>query len=194
MSENARILVVDDDPHLLRVTTRLLENAGHEVTTAGMGTEGLRLAKEQKPDLILLDVMLPDINGFEVCRRIKNSPELAHIYVVILSGRRIDSDSQAEGLEIGADEYIVRPLTNRELLARVHTMLRLKRAEEGLRAKQEELAEVARQRSEEFHKIAQATAAREARMAELKTVIRQLRTQLEEAGLEPVADDPLSDS
>ncbi len=194
MGERARLLVVDDDPHLLRATTRLLEKAGHEVSAAGTGAEGLRLAREQKPDLILLDVMLPDMDGLEVCRRIKASPELAHIYVIVLSGKKTDSDSQAEGLEIGADEYIVRPVANRELLARVHTMLRLKRAEEGLRAKQDELAEVARQRSEEFRKIAQATAAREARMAELKTVIRQLRAQLEEAGLEPVADDPLSGS
>jgi len=89
--------------------------------------------------LVLLDVMLPDMNGLEVCRRIKADPVLAGTYVALLSGRKIDSDHQAEGLEEGADEYLVRPISDRELLARVWVMLRVQRAEEMQHVQMHEL-------------------------------------------------------
>ncbi len=124
-----KILAVDDDPDVLFATVRALRNAGYEVIEAASGEECLMLAKKHRPDLILLDVMMPDINGFEVCRRIKSDPELQNMYVMILSSTKTESDSQAEGLEIGADGYIARPFPNRELLARVAAMVRLIRAE-----------------------------------------------------------------
>ncbi len=130
---SARILVVDDEPLILRATSRLLTKAGYEVIEAATGKEGLRLVKETRPELVLLDVMLPDISGLQVCHRIKADADLAGIFVVLLSGARVDSDNQAEGLEEGADDYIVRPLSNRELVARVGAMLRIQRADEALR-------------------------------------------------------------
>jgi two-component system sensor histidine kinase UhpB len=151
MNENVRILVVDDDPLLLRLTSRVLRSVGYEVLEAFTGMDGLRLAKETNPDLILLDVVLPDIDGIEVCRRIRADPETAGIYLIMLSGILITSDSQAEGLETGADEYIARPLSNRELLARVRTVVRLQQAEKALQAAHDQL-EV---------KVAQRTAALE---------------------------------
>jgi len=137
MNEKTRILVVDDDPHLLQGMSRILKSAGYETIEAATGTDCLRFTIEQKPDLVLLDVMLPDINGIEVCKRIKLDKTLADCYVVLLSSLRIGSDDQAEGLETGADGYIARPVSNRELLARVKALLRLKRAEEAIRKSEE---------------------------------------------------------
>jgi CheY-like chemotaxis protein len=99
MNEKARILVVDDNPDLLFATCRILKNAGYETIEAATGQVGLRLTMEHNPDLVLLDVILPDINGDEVCRRIKSDPKTADIYVVLLSSTLIESDSQAERLE-----------------------------------------------------------------------------------------------
>ena len=98
MSERAHILVVDDEPDPRRFTVRLLERAGYAVTEATTGGEGLCLARELRPDLILLDVVLPDLDGFEVCRRVKADPDLAHTLVILFSGKRVDSDQVAEGL------------------------------------------------------------------------------------------------
>jgi DNA-binding response OmpR family regulator len=125
----ARILIVDDQVHALQGVSRIMGNAGYEVLGASNGEDCMKLAARHKPDLILLDVVLPDIDGREVCRRIKSDPETADSYVVLFSSTHIDSDIQAEGLEHGADGYIARPIPNRELLARVKAILRLKFAE-----------------------------------------------------------------
>ncbi len=130
MGADARILVVDDDPYLLRATSRLLKQAGYEVVEAETGQEGLRLAQEQRPELILLDVVLPDVTGFEVCRRIKEDLVETDCFVVMVSGAKTSPSEQANGLEVGADGYITRPVANQELLARVAALLRIKRAEE----------------------------------------------------------------
>ena len=141
MSERAaQILLVDDDRHVLHTGSRILKQAGHEVVVAATGSEGLRLASEQKPDLILLDVVLPDISGVELCRRIKGDSELARCYVVLASNVKTLSEDQAGGLEAGADGYLARPISNRELLARVEAMLRIKRTEEALAAEKERMA------------------------------------------------------
>ncbi len=140
MKIQARILVVDDDPFLLEVNTRLLRRAGYGVLEAATGLEGLRLARQHRPDLVLLDVVLPDIDGFEVCRQIKTNPALADCFVVLLSASKIDSEIQAEGLESGADGYIARPVSNRELLARLEALLRLKEVEGDLRRQTQTLS------------------------------------------------------
>jgi diguanylate cyclase (GGDEF)-like protein/PAS domain S-box-containing protein len=131
--EVTRILSVDDSPEALLAVSRLLRSAGYEVMEASTGMEGLQLAKEKKPDLVLLDVNLPDINGIEVCKRIKSDPETAGIFVVHLSAAEISSDSQATGLESGADGYIAQPVKYRELLARVQAMVRIMKAERALK-------------------------------------------------------------
>jgi PAS domain S-box-containing protein len=128
-----KILVVVDEPNSLRLTGRVLERAGYHVITAATGEDGLRRVRREKPTLVLLDVLLPDINSTEVCRRIKADASLADICVVLISASETASERQAEGLEAGADGYIARPVSNRELLARVEAMLRLKQAEHDLR-------------------------------------------------------------
>ena len=131
--DTARILIVDDQIHALHGVSRIIKGAGYEVLEAVNGADCLRLAAERKPDLILLDVVLPDIDGRDVCRRIKSDSETADIYVVLLSSIHTESDCQSDGLEHGADGYIARPIPNRELLARVESILRLKYAEDRLR-------------------------------------------------------------
>ncbi|MBA4397370.1 MAG: hypothetical protein C0394_08310 [Syntrophus sp. (in: bacteria)] len=132
MDDIARIIVVDDDPSILFATARILKSAGYEVSTATGGVEGLEKIREARPDLVLLDVVMPDIDGRTVCRRIKADPTLRGTYVILLSSMQTASTQQAEGLESGADGYIARPVEKRELLARVESMLRIKQIQTDL--------------------------------------------------------------
>jgi diguanylate cyclase (GGDEF)-like protein/PAS domain S-box-containing protein len=134
MDDIARIVVVDDDASLLFATARILKSAGYEVSTAAGGAEGLEKIREVRPDLALLDVVMPDIDGRTVCRRIKSDPTLRGTYVILLSSMQTASSQQAEGLESGADGYIARPVDKRELLARVESMLRIKKIQAALEA------------------------------------------------------------
>ena len=129
METKNTILVVDDDPDIRLATARVLDKAGYSVAEAENGTEALGLIHETRPDLVLLDVVLPDMDGYEVCRRIKTDQHLKGTYVLMVSGTRTASDDQSAGLEIGADGYINRPLPNREILARTQAMFRIVHAE-----------------------------------------------------------------
>jgi PAS domain S-box-containing protein len=134
-----RILVVDDDPDILAGTARLLAKAGYAVDRAATGQASLQAVQDPQPDLLLLDRHLPDLDGLEVCRRIKQDPTLADIFVVLISGSYTKTDDQAEGLESGADGYITRPIANRELLARVEACVRILRLTRSLRVQAEAL-------------------------------------------------------
>ncbi len=124
MREASHILVVDDDPALLLATSSVLRKAGYIVIHAKSGEEGIQLALTHKPELILLDVVMPDIDGRELCQRLKSYPTLSRTLIVLLSSLQTDPQE----LEVGADGYIARPIANRELLARVKTFLRLQTA------------------------------------------------------------------
>lgn len=128
-NSDIRILVVDDDPDILFATIRLLKKEGYQLIGAETGTECLEKAATECPDLILLDVELPDILGTEVCSQLRNNPDHLKIYIMMMSGRRTSSHDQADGLDSGADGYIARPVSNRELLSRIKLMVRLIRAE-----------------------------------------------------------------
>lgn len=138
MRREARILVTDDDPDVLLLSTTLLADEGYEVYEAATGEECLDAVRTHHPDLVLLDVMLPDMTGVEVCRRIKAEPGLQGTFVILVSGVRVSSEYQADGLNVGADGYMIKDMTNREFLARVSSMVRIKRAEDALRKKEEE--------------------------------------------------------
>jgi DNA-binding response OmpR family regulator len=125
-----RILMVDDDPELRAAAVRLLRRAGYRVSEAADGAAGLELAEAERPDLVLADVVMPGLGGPELCRRIKALPELAGTLVMLLSGARTTPDDQADGLDAGADGYLARPVTNRELLSRIAAMLRIRQAEQ----------------------------------------------------------------
>jgi CheY-like chemotaxis protein len=129
MNQELTILVVDDDPDIRLSTARVLRRAGYRVEAAETGEQCLQMVSEKSPDLVLLDVILPDIDGYEVCRRIKGESDRPGTYVILASGKKTASDDQSEGLELGADGYIARPIPNRELLARTQAMARIIRAE-----------------------------------------------------------------
>ena len=124
------ILHVDDDEANRYVHTRMLQRAGFNVTEATTGAQALQLVAEIKPDLIVLDVKLPDIHGFEVCRKIKNDPATASIPVLHLSASFIQMEDKAEALEGGADGYLTQPVESRELIATVNALLWMRQAEE----------------------------------------------------------------
>src|SRR5690606_27226704 len=111
----AKILIVEDEPDLRQVLEYNLKQAGHDVLAARLGQEGLTLAREQHPDLVLLDLMLPDISGTEVCKALKDSQVTRHIPVMMVTARGEEID-RVVGFEIGADDYVVKPFSVRELL------------------------------------------------------------------------------
>jgi two-component system, NarL family, sensor histidine kinase UhpB len=132
-----RILVVDDDPDILSVYSRLLSRSGYEVWTASTGLEGLQVAREKHPDMALLDVMLPDLSGIEVCRQIKADASLQDVFVVLNSGGATNAANTVDGLEMGADEYLTKPMEASEFLARIRTLARLRDTTVALRASEQ---------------------------------------------------------
>jgi PAS domain S-box-containing protein len=134
IGNNIKILVTDDDPELLLQTAAALRGAGYEVLEASTGKEGLEKARTHRPDVVLMDVALPDISGIEACRQIKEGQDLKDIFVILTSGVQTLSQQQASGLDMGADGFIVKPISDKALFARVQSMVRIKRTEEALQA------------------------------------------------------------
>ena len=126
---SSRILVVDGDPAELSAASAVLKTGGFEVLEAESGVRCLQLADALAPELILLEAALPDADGIELCRSIKNNPSLTKILVALWSRARSASEDQAAGLEAGADTCMTRPVSDRELLARLNALLRIKRTE-----------------------------------------------------------------
>lgn len=118
-----RILVVDDDPDILQFVRLNLELDGFDVDLAGGGREALEMAAAAPPDLMLLDVMMPEIDGLTVLRRLRSDPGTANIPVIVLTARSLAED-RVKGLDLGADDYITKPFDLEELIARVRTVLR----------------------------------------------------------------------
>jgi len=117
------ILVIDDEKDLINLVDHNLSLEGFLVLGAKNGLEGLDIAKKHKPDLILLDIMLPKMDGWDVCKQLKSSNETSHIPIIMLTARAQETD-KVLGLELGADDYITKPFSARELIARVKAMLR----------------------------------------------------------------------
>lgn len=130
----ARILVVDDEPDLLELVRFNLDQAGFEVETAEAGLEGLETAARFRPDLVVLDLMLPDLSGLEVCRRLhkiaagEGAPGAPAILMLTAKGEEVD---RVVGFELGADDYVTKPFSPRELVLRVQAILRRARREPG---------------------------------------------------------------
>lgn len=134
------VLVIDDEPDVILTTTLMLEDAGYRVLSGATAAEALALVRSHRPAMVLLDVELPDGSGIEVAREIKFDPELADVFVVLASGKRITPQEQADGMNLGlADGYIVRPLNKSDLLARIEAFLRIRTAQALLRLKNAEL-------------------------------------------------------
>ncbi len=119
---SARVLVVEDDHNILISLNFLLTNAGYEVITASDGTRGWAALEEHKPDLAVLDIMLPALDGYELCRRVRATPALQAMKLLILSARGLDAEV-ATGLQLGADAYLRKPFGTREFLQTVARLL-----------------------------------------------------------------------
>src|SRR6185436_8549589 len=135
---SSTILVVDDTPTNLQVLVRTLEGSGHRILAAKDGATAIDIATRAKPDLVLLDIMMPGMDGFEVCRVLKSKPETKNALVIFLSARGEVSD-KVSGLELGAIDYITKPIQAEEVLARVgvhlsrqHLMRELRRSRDRL--------------------------------------------------------------
>lgn len=119
----ARILVIEDEHDLQRVLEFNLAQAGHQVSVVGQGQEGLKLARERPPDLVLLDLMLPDLSGTEVCKTLKSDVRTRGVPVMMLTAKGEEID-RVLGFELGAEDYVVKPFSVRELLLRIGVVLK----------------------------------------------------------------------
>jgi len=117
-----KILVIEDDPSTLRLIKYTLQQEGYQVLIAPNGLEGLRKAKNEEPDLIILDVLLPGIDGYEICHRLRAEPQTAQLPILMVSGKAREID-KATGLKMGADDYIIKPWHRPELLTKIAVML-----------------------------------------------------------------------
>ncbi|MGA2656131.1 MAG: PAS domain S-box protein [Verrucomicrobiota bacterium] len=137
MKRKADILVVDDDSQVVELFSGVLRAEGYRVREAMTGEQGLESARAEHPDVMLLDVRLPDLSGIEVCRRMKAEPALADVFVIMVSGEAISPAEKVDALEVGADEYLAKPVELNELLARIRTALRLRDTTAAFRVSEE---------------------------------------------------------
>ncbi|MGG7176066.1 winged helix-turn-helix domain-containing protein [Clostridium paraputrificum] len=118
-----KVLIVDDEEHIIELLKFNLGNVGYRIFTANNGLDALKVAKEIKPDLVLLDLMLPGMDGFDVCKEIKRNKDTSKAAIIMLTAKGEELD-KVLGLELGADDYMTKPFSIRELLARVKAVLR----------------------------------------------------------------------
>jgi len=129
-----KVLIIDDDPGFLRLIEQVLTQQGFEALKAAGGQEGLRLLFAEKPDLVLLDVSMPGMDGWQVCQRIR---EISDMPIIMLTGKQQGEEDVVRGLDYGADEYLFKPVGNRELVARVRAVLRRSELPPSAEAKRE---------------------------------------------------------
>jgi adenylate cyclase len=176
MIEPARILVVDDTPHNVKLLADLLSAKGYAVSTASSGRDALAKVGGEPPDLILLDVVMPEMSGYEVCRKLRDNPATAVLPVVLVTA--LDpGEERIKGLDAGADDFLTKPVQQAELLARVRSLLRIKRY-------QDELADLNRTLEERVR-------AQVAQLERLGRLKRFFSPQLAELIVAGDADDPL---
>src|SRR5665647_1603330 len=146
--ENINILIVDDNALVLKAYANVLSKRGYRVLTAGDGNTALRIINQEKISLILLDVMLPDLSGLEILRILKSNPKTEHIFVVLISSLATSPGNQIEGMELGADGYLVKPMPVWELVVRVNGFLKHMRSIELLKISEERYRRIS-ERTEE---------------------------------------------
>ena len=146
MSEEPTVLVIDDLPQNTRLLEAILIPKGYQVVTAASGEEGLQALQENQPDLVLLDILMPGMDGYEVCRRIREDPATAFLPVVMITAS--GDQEKRRALETGADDFVTKPFDQTELLARVRSLVRIKQHHDTIERQREELAEWNRQLEE----------------------------------------------
>ncbi len=119
-----KILIADDNENIREALTYLLEDEGYSLSIAKDGAETLAKVREEHPDILFLDIMMPEVNGYDVCRIIKNDPSLKNIYVIMLTAKGQVAE-QERGRAVGADEYIVKPFSPMEILSKIKDILKV---------------------------------------------------------------------
>ena len=122
MNKIPKVLVVDDDPYVLMSLEFLMKKSGYDVLVGRNGTETMELLYEHKPDIMLLDIMMPDIDGYAICEHVKSTGILSHCKVVFVSAKSKESDIQ-KGYDLGASLYITKPFSNKNLVKQIHELL-----------------------------------------------------------------------
>ena len=130
----SRVLIVDDDPGIVKVVRAYLEQAGYDVLAAYDGKKAMQIARHDRPDVVILDLMLPEMDGWDVCRALRKESDVP----IIMLTARVEESDKLVGLELGADDYVTKPFSPRELVARVRSVLR--RAQ-GLPSKPERISQ-----------------------------------------------------
>jgi len=176
-NKDTTILTVDDNDALRYSLARTLKEGGYTVKEASNGADALRLADEG-PDLITLDVHLPDMDGFEICRRLKGNPHTAHIPVLHISATFVDTEYRVRGLETGADGYLAEPISRDELLATVGALLRLKQAERAARLHAAEAEKATKDLEIAHNELEQRVQQRTEELARMTEEIRELTGKL----------------
>ena len=133
MKKDITILVVDDQPELAEATVRQLLPLGHDVYSAGSAEDAIGMLDQFEIDLVLTDLVMPGMDGYELCSQIKENPALNDIYVVLISGKKYTREDILKGLEAGAKEFLVRPVQPDYLRAKISSFIQLKQTEESLR-------------------------------------------------------------
>lgn len=123
MMGRKKILIADDNENIRDALAYLLEDEGFQLWIAKDGVDALQKARDVHPDILLLDIMMPKMNGYDVCRAIKNDPELKNIYIIMLTAKGQVAE-QEHGKEVGANEYVVKPFSPREILVRIKKILK----------------------------------------------------------------------
>ena len=126
-----KILIADDDPVLLKYLSTVLEKYDYQYTTATNGIEAIEKVKAYSPDLMLLDVMMPEMDGLEVCKKLKDDPRTRHIPIILITGST-DRELRIKGLSVGANDFLTKPIDRPELIARIRNLLRIKEFEDFL--------------------------------------------------------------
>jgi adenylate cyclase len=134
-----KVLVVDDEAKNIKLLADILTVKGYDVITAASGAEALSLIKNQHPDLVLLDVVMPGITGYEVCQSVRADPAICVLPIILVTA--LDTSEKIKGLEAGADDFLTKPINLPELLARVHSLLRIKELYDTVQSQASTLAE-----------------------------------------------------
>ena len=181
MGKKTKILLVDDDADIRIATTRVLKSAGYRIREASSVKEGMEKLRADFPDLLLLDVVLPDGDGRQLCSQIKADPDLQGIFVVLLSSIKTASNDQVEGLDLGADGFIARPVSNKELLARIQAMDRIRLAEKALQEAHDALEIRVIERTAELGKVNEHLQIEINKRKQKESILRETLERLNEA-------------